>query len=83
MFEYEDSQYYIFQFQGQMTPTEPLRKGLKLLFIFFHPEWDHNGFHPLKIRHREGRIQAYDTWKDSNAQIKFHPNNKHIYFPII
>ena len=29
MFEYEDSQYYIFQFQGQMTPTEPLRKGLK------------------------------------------------------
>ena len=28
MFEYEDSQYYIFQFQGQITPTEPLRKGL-------------------------------------------------------
>ena len=38
---------------------------------------------PHKIRHREGRIQAYDTWKDSNAQIKFHPNNKHIYFPVI
>ena len=38
---------------------------------------------PLKIRHTEGRIQAYDTWKDSNAQIKFYPNNKHINFPVI
>ena len=30
MFEYEDSQYYIFQFQfqGQITPTEPLQNGL-------------------------------------------------------
>ena len=28
MFAYEDSRYCIFQ--GQMTPTEPLRKGLDL-----------------------------------------------------